>query len=59
MSISWTEEMPNEEVMEIVGYERSLLKTIRKTQLQSFGHINRTDGLEKQILGRKICGTKS
>ena len=24
-----------------------------------FGHINRADGLEKQILSGKICGNKS
>ena len=30
-----------------------------KHQLQFFWHINRADGLEKQILSGKICGTKS
>ena len=43
MRISWTEKKSNEEVMEMAGYKRSLLKTIRKRQLQYFGHINRTD----------------
>ena len=43
----------------MAGYKRSLLKTIRKRQLQFFGHINRADGLEKQILNGKNCGTKS
>ena len=43
----------------MAGYKRSLLKTISKNQLQYFGHINRADQLEKQILGGKICGTKS
>ena len=33
MRISWTEKKSNGEVMEMVGYERSLLKTIRKIQL--------------------------
>ena len=36
------------EVMEMAGYKRSLLKTIRKRQLQFFGGINTADGLEKQ-----------
>ena len=40
----------NEEVMEMAGYKRSLLKTTRKRQLQFFGYINRADGLEKQTL---------
>ena len=59
MRISWTEKKSNEEVMEIAGYKRSLLITIRKTQLQFFWHINRADGLEKQKCSGKICGTKS
>ena len=40
----------------MAGYKRSL---ISKGQLQFFWHINRADGLEKQILGGKICGSKS
>ena len=43
----------------MTGYKRFLLKPIRKRQLQCFGHIKRADGLRKQILGGKICGTKS
>ena len=43
----------------MIGYKRFLLKTIRKRQLQFFGHIIRADGLEKQILSGEICGTKS
>ena len=45
--------------METAGYKRPLLQTIRKRQLQFFGHIHRDDGLEKQILSGKICSTKS
>ena len=49
MSISWTDRKSNEKVMEMDGYKRSLLKTIRKRQIQFFGHINRADGLGEQI----------
>ena len=35
--------------MEMTGYKRFLLKTIRKRKLQLFGHIIRDGGLEKQI----------
>ena len=42
----------------MAGYKRSPLKTIRKRQLQFVVHINRADGLEKQMLNGKICGTK-
>ena len=45
--------------MEMAGYKRSLLKTISKDNCRFFRHINRGDGLEKQILSGKICGTKS
>ena len=40
-------------------HKRFLLKTIRKRQLQYFffWHLIRADGLEKQILSGKICGT--
>ena len=31
----------------------------KKTTTIFWGHINRADGLEKQILSGKICGTKS
>ena len=43
----------------MTGYKRFLLKTIRKRQLQFFGHIIRADGIEKQISSGEICGTKS
>ena len=59
MRISRTEKKIKEEVMEMAGYIRLLLKTIRKRQLQFFGHVNRGDGLEKQIFRGKICGSKS
>ena len=43
----------------MTGHKRFLLKTIRKRQLQFLGYLIRADGLEKQILSGKICGTKS
>ena len=50
MRISWTEKKSKEEVMEMAGYKRSLFTNNKKRQLQFLGHINRADGLEKQIL---------
>ena len=44
--------------MEMAGNKRSLPKTTRKRQLQFFGHINKADGQEKQILSEKIHGAK-
>ena len=59
MRILWTEKKSNQEVIEKAGYKRSLLKTIRKRQQQFFGHTNRADGLEKEVLSGKMCGTNS
>ena len=58
MRVPWTEKKSNEEVMEIAGYKRSLVKTIRKRQVQFLGLINRADGLEKHILSGRICVSK-
>ena len=43
----------------MIVYKRSPLKTIRKRQLQFFGHMNKADGLEMQILCGEVCDTKS
>ena len=59
MRISWSETKSNAEVMEMTGYKRFLLKTISKRQPQFFGHINRVDGVEKQILSGQIRYKKS
>jgi len=59
MRVSWTERKTNIEVMEEAGYKRSLMKTIRKRQMEFLGHTCRTDGIEKLMLGGKIEGKKS
>ena len=55
--ISWTERKTNE-VMEMAGYKRSLLKIIQERQLKFFGHIMRKDKVEKCLLSGKISGKK-
>ena len=37
----------------MTGYKRFLLKTIRERTTSIFGHINRADGLGKQILSEE------
>ncbi|GFN73579.1 endonuclease-reverse transcriptase [Plakobranchus ocellatus] len=59
MRTSWTKSISNEEEMEMDGYKRSLLKTIRERQLQFWEHINSADGIETQILYGEIYGTRS
>lgn len=59
LKISWTEKKSNKDVMELAGYERSLIRTIRKRQLKFLGHISRKDEIEKQMLSGKIEGRRS
>ena len=59
MKISWTKRKTNAEVMNMASYKRSLINTIRKRQLKFFGHVSRTDGIEKLVWSGKICGKKS
>ena len=56
--ISWTEKISNKEVLTLAEYEPSLMRAIKKRQLEFFGHINRRNGLEKLVLCGKIKGTR-
>ena len=58
MRISWTERKTNEEVLQLAGTKRSLMKAIRKRQLRFVGHINRKNELEKVVLCGKIAGRR-
>ena len=46
-------------LIEEAGIKRSLIKTIRKRQLQFLGHLNRHKGLEHLALTGKIDGNRS
>ena len=46
LRISWTEKKPNVNVLTEENVQRSLLKTIRKTQMEFLGHVCRPRGLE-------------
>ena len=59
MRISWTEKRSNESILKEISTERSLIKTIRKRQLEFLGHIYRHKGLEHLTLTRKIEGKRS
>jgi len=56
--ISWTEKKTNKEVLRLAKYKPSLLKAIKKRQLEFFGHVNRRNGIEKLMLCGKINGTR-
>ncbi|GFS20846.1 eukaryotic translation initiation factor 3 subunit F [Elysia marginata] len=53
---SWTEKKTEEEVLRLTDTNRSLLRLIRKKQMEFFGKINRHDGLEKLMLHGKVEG---
>jgi len=57
--VSWTDHVANEAVLRKAGREKSLLKCIRKRQMQFLGHIMRKDGLENLTITGKIEGKRS
>ncbi|GFS15491.1 eukaryotic translation initiation factor 3 subunit F [Elysia marginata] len=57
--ISWTEKKTNEEVLRLTNTDRSLLRLLRKRQMEFSGHINRHDGLEKLMLHGKVEGRRA
>ena len=59
MEISWRDHKTNEEVLRMVGVERTLILTIRRRQKNWMGHILRGDGLQKDIMDGKFEGRKS
>ena len=58
MRMSWVKRISNEQILEMVGMERSLVMTIRKRQLRFVGHVERKGGLEKLALEGKIKGKR-
>ena len=58
LGISWKEKKTNETVMREANIERSLIKSIRKRQMQFIGHLNRHKGLEHLTLTGKLEGKR-
>ena len=56
--ISWTEKKPNVNVLRDGNVQRSLLKTIRKRQMEFLGHVCRRRGLEFLPLTGKVEGKR-
>ena len=59
LKISWKEKKSNEAVLEDAETKRSLIKTIRKRQMEFLGHLNRHKDLEHLALTGKIEGKRS
>ena len=58
LRISWTEKKPNVNVLREGNVQRSLLKTIRKRQMEFLGHLCRRRGLEFLSLTVKVEGKR-
>ena len=58
MKISYTEHKTNQEVLKMVGEERSLSKEIITRKLRYFGHIIRKDGVQKRLLDAELVGNR-
>ena len=54
LRISWTEKKTNVNVLREGNVQRSLLKTIRKRQMEFLGHVCRCRGLEFLSLTGKV-----
>ena len=57
--ISWTKHKTNEEVLERIGEERTMLKTIRERQKKWIGHTLRGDNLVKTVIEGKMEGKRT
>ena len=56
--ISWIDKKTNKEVLEMMGVEQRLLKTIRQRQLRFVGHIVREESIEKLSLQGGVDGCR-
>ena len=56
--IDWREHITNEEVLEIVQENRSILKIIQKRKANWIGHILRGEGMLRKIIEGKIEGKR-
>ena len=52
--ISWIDKKTNKEVLEMMGEEGRLLKTIRQRQLRFVGYIIREESIEKPSLEGRV-----
>src|SRR6218665_3037128 len=57
--VSWTEHKTNEEILETIGEERSLIRTIKTRQKKCIGHTLRGESLLKTVIEGKMLGKRS
>ena len=56
LRISWTDRITNEEVLGRVNQQRTLLRVIRKRQMEFLGHVIRREKITGMIEGRRSRG---
>ena len=56
--VPWTERRPNQSVLKEISPEYSLEGLMLKLKLKYFGHLMRTDSLEKTLMLGKIEGQR-
>ena len=59
LKISWTDRVSNEEVLRRVDMPRTMLKDIRRRQMNFVGHVLRKEKLEHLCLTGKVEGRRS
>jgi hypothetical protein len=59
LRISWIKKKTNDEVLKLAGMERSLLKAVKKKQLEFFGHVMRKRTIENLVTTGKINGKRA
>ena len=57
--ISWTEHIMNDQVLTMVGEQRSLMDTVRERQRNWIGYILRGNSLLRTVLERKVEGRRT
>ena len=57
--ISWTEKKTNEDVLRLVGEERTMVETIIRRKKNWIGHILRHDSLFRDIMEGKLKGRRA
>jgi len=59
MKISWTEHRSNQEVLDMVDENRSLMNTIRQRQKNWLGHVLRSESILCTVLEGRMEGTRT
>ena len=57
--VRWTEHKTNEEILEMNGKERTLIRTIKTRQKKWIGHTLRKESLLKTVIEGKMLGKRS